>query len=127
MTWAEQCFALLPTHHPAATLLTPIQTYPNWDISHSDQMCDNQSGDDRLAKTKIEPKTRLKNKNGPLAWPACFQLRSRVLSTLVTELEARVWHCSWGNHTKFEVLSPIPSLVQVLLHNSTLMSTVIQL
>jgi len=50
MTWAEQCFALLPTHHPAAMLLTLIQTYPNWDISHSDQMCDNQSGDDRLAK-----------------------------------------------------------------------------
>jgi len=54
MTWAEQCFALLPTHHPAATLLTLIQTYPNWDISHSNQMCDNQSGDDRLAKTTIQ-------------------------------------------------------------------------
>ena len=54
MTWAEQCFALLPTHHPAAMLLTLIQTYPNWDISHSDQMCDNQSGDDRFAKSYFE-------------------------------------------------------------------------
>ena len=53
MTWAEQCFTLLPTHHPAA----PIQTYPNWDISHSNQMCDNQSSDDRLAKT-INPLAR---------------------------------------------------------------------
>jgi len=86
MTWAEQCFALLPTHHPAAMLLTLIQTYPNWDISHSDQMCDNQFGDDRLAKIgKMTGKPKRCTKKvscaGGLKRPSTFKSMKRLHCT----------------------------------------------
>ena len=73
MAWAEQCFALLPTHHPAAMLLT----YPNRDVSHSDQMCDNQSSDDRLAKTLILEKKVAASRSVPAGIVHCHKHKHR--------------------------------------------------